>query len=249
MLYSHVGLLVVRLLETVAKTTVQQSARMLVADLPGDVQIGALFPVHRQIAGTEGCGPIWEQYGIQRAEIALNTIEELNKQLPFRLGISIRDSCWNERIAMEQVEFENKERYYIMCLDDSVSERWRGRPVFLLRENRLREEKVARHSAGRSRQELNHDRRPESAPGKLKCASNPLILPYFRCSESLRSAIRRPRRTSRTRINSATTSASSPPTCGKRVPSGTSSTTSTGPTSPQSTAPVRPHSFFRFFFT
>ncbi|KAK0425117.1 hypothetical protein QR680_009040 [Steinernema hermaphroditum] len=102
MLYSHLTLLMVNIIETVAKTTVQQSARMLVADLPGDVQIGALFPVHRQIAGTEGCGPIWEQYGIQRAEIALSTIEELNRELPFRLGISIRDSCWNERIAMEQ---------------------------------------------------------------------------------------------------------------------------------------------------
>lgn len=59
--------------------------------------------MHRQIAGSEGCGAIWEQYGIQRAEIAMLTVQELNKHLPFRLGISIRDSCWTERIAMEQV--------------------------------------------------------------------------------------------------------------------------------------------------
>ena len=58
--------------------------------------------MHRQIAGSEGCGAIWEQYGIQRAEIAMMTVAALNEQLPFRLGISIRDSCWTERIAMEQ---------------------------------------------------------------------------------------------------------------------------------------------------
>lgn len=59
--------------------------------------------MHHQITGAEGCGLIWEQYGIQRAEIAMLTVHELNKHLPFRLGISIRDSCWSERIAMEQV--------------------------------------------------------------------------------------------------------------------------------------------------
>uniref|UniRef100_A0AC35FN88 G-protein coupled receptors family 3 profile domain-containing protein n=1 Tax=Panagrolaimus sp. PS1159 TaxID=55785 RepID=A0AC35FN88_9BILA len=102
MLYSHVTLLMLRVVDVVAKTTVQQSARMLVSEIPGDIQIGALFPMHRQVAGTESCGAIWEQYGIQRAEIAMLTVEELNRQLPFRLGISIRDSCWTERIAMEQ---------------------------------------------------------------------------------------------------------------------------------------------------
>ncbi|PIO71093.1 ligand-binding protein, receptor family [Teladorsagia circumcincta] len=91
-----------RVVDVVAKTTVQQSARMLVAEIPGEIQIGALFPVHRQIAGSESCGQIWEQYGIQRTEIALRTVRELQDQLPFRLGISVRDSCWTERIAMEQ---------------------------------------------------------------------------------------------------------------------------------------------------
>ncbi|KAI1713584.1 receptor family ligand binding region domain-containing protein [Ditylenchus destructor] len=102
MLYSHVTLLMLRVVDVISKTTVQQSARMLVAEFPGDIQIGALFPMHRQIAGAEGCGAIWEQYGIQRAEMAVLTVQELNKHLPFRLGISIRDSCWTERIAMEQ---------------------------------------------------------------------------------------------------------------------------------------------------
>uniref|UniRef100_A0AC34RD06 G-protein coupled receptors family 3 profile domain-containing protein n=1 Tax=Panagrolaimus sp. JU765 TaxID=591449 RepID=A0AC34RD06_9BILA len=102
MLYSHVTLLMLRVVDVVAKTTVQQSARMLVAEIPGDIQIGAMFPMHRQISGAEGCGAIWEQYGIQRAEIAMLTVAALNEQLPFRIGISIRDSCWTERIAMEQ---------------------------------------------------------------------------------------------------------------------------------------------------
>uniref|UniRef100_A0A7E4WCF0 G_PROTEIN_RECEP_F3_4 domain-containing protein n=1 Tax=Panagrellus redivivus TaxID=6233 RepID=A0A7E4WCF0_PANRE len=91
-----------RVVDVVAKTTVQQSAKMLVAEIPGDIQIGAMFPMHRQISGAEGCGAIWEQYGIQRAEIAMMTVAELNRELPFKLGISIRDSCWTERIAMEQ---------------------------------------------------------------------------------------------------------------------------------------------------
>ncbi|CAI4227652.1 unnamed protein product [Auanema sp. JU1783] len=102
MLYSHVTLLMLRVVDVVAKTTVQQSARMLVAEIPGEIQIGALFPVHRQIAGSESCGQIWEQYGIQRTEIALQTVRTINAELPFKLGISVRDSCWTERIAMEQ---------------------------------------------------------------------------------------------------------------------------------------------------
>lgn len=66
--------------------------------------------MHRQIAGTEACGAIWEQCklecmsittvfldGIQRMEIAVLTVQELNKILPFKLGITVRDSCWTER--------------------------------------------------------------------------------------------------------------------------------------------------------
>ncbi|KAI6203700.1 G-PROTEIN-RECEP-F3-4 domain-containing protein [Aphelenchoides besseyi] len=102
MLYSHVTLLMLRVVDTISKVSVQQSAKMLVAEYHGDIQIGALFPMHRQIAGTEACGAIWEQYGIQRMEMAVLTVAEMNKILPFKLGITIRDSCWTERIAMEQ---------------------------------------------------------------------------------------------------------------------------------------------------
>jgi hypothetical protein len=40
----------------------------------------------------------------------MKTVEELNRVLPFRLGISIRDSCWTERIAMEQAIFAKKNK-------------------------------------------------------------------------------------------------------------------------------------------
>lgn len=39
MLYSHVTLLMLRVVDVVAKTTVQQTARMLVAEYPGDIQV------------------------------------------------------------------------------------------------------------------------------------------------------------------------------------------------------------------
>ena len=43
MLYSHVTLLMLRVVDVVAKTTVQQSAKMLVAEIPGDIQVIAIF--------------------------------------------------------------------------------------------------------------------------------------------------------------------------------------------------------------
>lgn len=74
------------------------------ATIPGDVTIGMLLPLHRH------CRDIWEQYGIHRTEMALKTIDEINhdkKLLPgIRLGIEIRDSCWAEKVAVEQtIEF------------------------------------------------------------------------------------------------------------------------------------------------
>ena len=108
MLYSHVALLMLRVLTLVKQSAMNLvndvASRMHVAHIEGDVLLGCLFPIHRQIAGTDSCGEIWEQYGIQRTEIALETVRQINKRaaLPFRLGISVRDSCWSERTAMEQ---------------------------------------------------------------------------------------------------------------------------------------------------
>lgn len=43
MLYSHVTLLMLRVIDVVAKTTVQQSTRALVADISGDIQVLNFF--------------------------------------------------------------------------------------------------------------------------------------------------------------------------------------------------------------
>merc|ERR1719270_999414 len=52
------------------------------------------------------CGTIREQYGIQRAEVALQTVQKINSDpslLPnITLGINIRDSCWYAPVALKQ---------------------------------------------------------------------------------------------------------------------------------------------------
>lgn len=84
------------------------------AQIPGDLVIGALFPVHvtpgPKQAQTRTCGEVREQYGIHRVEAAFQTIDTINKDeriLPnITLGIEIRDSCWYSAIALEQsIEF------------------------------------------------------------------------------------------------------------------------------------------------
>ncbi|XP_074603821.1 metabotropic glutamate receptor 1-like [Brevipalpus obovatus] len=87
------------------------TTRHTVATITGDLVIGALFPVHHAPEGENVekriCGHVRETYGIQRVEAAMKTIDEINQQIPhLRLGIEIRDSCWNSPIALEQsIEF------------------------------------------------------------------------------------------------------------------------------------------------
>jgi Receptor family ligand binding region len=49
---------------------------------------------------------IWEQYGIQRIEMMLQTLDEINANttlLPgVKLGCDIRDTCWYAPVALEQ---------------------------------------------------------------------------------------------------------------------------------------------------
>ncbi|XP_054163269.1 metabotropic glutamate receptor 1-like [Oppia nitens] len=94
--------------------TCSQHARQSVATIPGDLVIGALFPVHHtpgpKQAQSRTCGEVREQYGIHRVEAAFQTIDSINKDesiLPnITLGIEIRDSCWYSAIALEQsIEF------------------------------------------------------------------------------------------------------------------------------------------------
>lgn len=90
------------------------TSRHTVAAIPGDLVLGALFPVHHAPGAKQAqfrlCGDIREQYGIQRIEAAFQTIDKINADkeiLPnITLGIEIRDSCWYSPIALEQsIEF------------------------------------------------------------------------------------------------------------------------------------------------
>uniref|UniRef100_A0A8C2I7N4 Glutamate receptor, metabotropic 5b n=1 Tax=Cyprinus carpio TaxID=7962 RepID=A0A8C2I7N4_CYPCA len=92
----------------------QASERRVVAHIPGDIIIGALFSVHHQPPADKvherKCGAVREQYGIQRVEAMMHTLDRINadpKILPnVTLGCEIRDSCWHSAVALEQsIEF------------------------------------------------------------------------------------------------------------------------------------------------
>uniref|UniRef100_W5MJW4 Metabotropic glutamate receptor 5 n=2 Tax=Lepisosteus oculatus TaxID=7918 RepID=W5MJW4_LEPOC len=92
----------------------QSNERRVVAHVPGDIIIGALFSVHHQPPADKvherKCGEIREQYGIQRVEAMLHTLDRINSDnriLPnITLGCEIRDSCWHSAVALEQsIEF------------------------------------------------------------------------------------------------------------------------------------------------
>ncbi|XP_075905969.1 metabotropic glutamate receptor 5b [Nelusetta ayraudi] len=92
----------------------QSNERRVVAHIPGDVIIGALFSVHHQPPADKvherKCGAVREQYGIQRVEAMIHTLDRINNDpyiLPnITLGCEIRDSCWNSAVALEQsIEF------------------------------------------------------------------------------------------------------------------------------------------------
>lgn len=75
---------------------------------PEDFLLGLIVPVHAEPNLTDPlrCGKILEQEGIQRVEMALKTVHEINSRpdiLPnTTLGIHIRDSCNYPPIALEQ---------------------------------------------------------------------------------------------------------------------------------------------------
>ncbi|XP_066535238.1 metabotropic glutamate receptor 5b [Hoplias malabaricus] len=92
----------------------QSSERRVVAHIPGDIIIGALFSVHHQPQADKvherKCGAVREQYGIQRVEAMMLTLDRINADpniLPnVSLGCEIRDSCWHSAVALEQsIEF------------------------------------------------------------------------------------------------------------------------------------------------
>ncbi|XP_048851213.1 glutamate receptor, metabotropic 5a [Brienomyrus brachyistius] len=92
----------------------QPSEHRILAHVPGDLVIGALFSVHHQPPADKvherKCGAVREQYGIQRVEAMLHTLDRINADeriLPgVMLGCEIRDSCWHSAVALEQsIEF------------------------------------------------------------------------------------------------------------------------------------------------
>lgn len=74
--------------------------------LDGDLVIGGLFPVHHKGEGTEDCGKINDQRGIQRLEAMLLALDEINANeriLPgLQLGAHILDTCSKDMYALEQ---------------------------------------------------------------------------------------------------------------------------------------------------
>ncbi|XP_061818850.1 glutamate receptor, metabotropic 5a [Nerophis lumbriciformis] len=111
----HVRLLAISVL-LVAEFRVngQNNERRVLAHIPGDVIIGALFSVHHQPPADKvherKCGAVREQYGIQRVEAMMHTLDRINADpsiLPnITLGCEIRDSCWHSAVALEQsIEF------------------------------------------------------------------------------------------------------------------------------------------------
>nr|XP_014426622.1 metabotropic glutamate receptor 5 isoform X2 [Pelodiscus sinensis] len=123
----------------------QSNERRVVAYMPGDIIIGALFSVHHQPTVDKvherKCGEVREQYGIQRVEAMLHTLDRINLDptlLPnITLGCEIRDSCWHSAVALEQsIEFirdslvsSEEEEGVVRCLDGSSTSVHTKKPI------------------------------------------------------------------------------------------------------------------------
>ncbi|XP_029458151.1 metabotropic glutamate receptor 5 isoform X1 [Rhinatrema bivittatum] len=123
----------------------QSNERRVVAYMPGDIIIGALFSVHHQPNADKvherKCGEVREQYGIQRVEAMLHVLDRINSDptlLPnITLGCEIRDSCWNSAVALEQsIEFirdslisSEEEEGLVHCTDGSSSPSRSKKPI------------------------------------------------------------------------------------------------------------------------
>ena len=75
-------------------------------DSPGDVKLGALFPIHKRGERGEPCENIQKEDGIQPLEAMLFTLDEINANqniLPnISLGVTALDSCDNPIHATEK---------------------------------------------------------------------------------------------------------------------------------------------------
>ncbi|KAK8787418.1 hypothetical protein V5799_022805 [Amblyomma americanum] len=74
-------------------------------DIPGDIMLGGLFPVHHRI-GRSACGPINGERGIQRLEAMLFALDRINQDPSLLNGISlgatILDTCSSSEHAVRE---------------------------------------------------------------------------------------------------------------------------------------------------
>ena len=74
--------------------------------LPGDIILGGLFPVHVKGEGREPCGSAIYNRGIQRLEAMLFAVDSINrngKMLPgITLGVTIVDTCSRDTYALNR---------------------------------------------------------------------------------------------------------------------------------------------------
>ncbi|XP_072257847.1 metabotropic glutamate receptor 3 [Pyxicephalus adspersus] len=74
--------------------------------IEGDLVLGGLFPINEKGSGSEECGRINEDRGIQRLEAMLFAIDQINRDstiLPgVKLGVHILDTCSRDTYALEQ---------------------------------------------------------------------------------------------------------------------------------------------------
>ncbi|CAG9765198.1 unnamed protein product [Ceutorhynchus assimilis] len=112
--YVLAALLLITINASKATLNNTKSNKRTSAFINGNFIIGALFPVHHQPSSKKNylasldikCGEIRELYGIQRVEVTLQTIDEINNNpdlLPnVTLGVEIRDECWYAPVALQQ---------------------------------------------------------------------------------------------------------------------------------------------------
>ena len=90
-------------------TAVAAAGEEITLELPGDIKLGALFPIHKQGDEPKGagqCGEIQKEDGVQPLEAMLFTLDEINRDedlLPgISLGVRALDSCDSPYHAAKQ---------------------------------------------------------------------------------------------------------------------------------------------------
>ncbi|XP_017469484.1 PREDICTED: metabotropic glutamate receptor-like [Rhagoletis zephyria] len=114
---------------TVTTTAKHTSQEMVSVNLPGDIIMGGLFPVHEKGDGTP-CGPKIYNRGVHRLEAMLYAVDRVNSDkslLPdITIGVHILDTCSRDTYALNQsLQFvrsslNNLDTSAFECSDDSV---------------------------------------------------------------------------------------------------------------------------------